>query len=74
MKNSFTVQEAHSGTSSKEIEKAKRLFREKVKSGEFTPYTDDIKIVFSDVNYEIWADFYDNLEEESHLIGSVCIN
>jgi len=75
MKYSYEVTEAHSGTSAKEIAKAKRLFLENVKSGLFVPYMDKIGIVFSDVNYVITATFYDILDsDDSHKIGSVKIN
>jgi hypothetical protein len=64
MKTKFEVKEAHSGTSTKEISKAKRLFYRGVKSGRF--YSPDrVGIQFSDINSVIRAEYInlDTLEK-----------
>lgn len=58
MKNrSYVIQPAHSGTSEKEIARAKREYLKGVKSGRMIN-TDRVLIRFSDVNYEVTARFY----------------
>ena len=58
MKTTYQIREAHSGTSSQEIEKAKKLFRQAKKDGKVYGQHDHIvEIVFSDVNNKIKASF-----------------
>ena len=52
MRTKYSIQEAHSGTSDKEIAKAKRIYRKKVKTGEI-PDFENVTLCFSDVNYVI---------------------
>jgi hypothetical protein len=55
MRTTYIITEAHSGTSKKEIQKAKRFFRTTEKFGQIT---EKINIRFSDINYCITASFY----------------
>jgi hypothetical protein len=56
----YIIKQAHSGTSKKEVEKAKRLFRKAVQEGKvFGAITNNIVITFEDVNNIIWANYKD---------------
>jgi len=70
MKTKFKVIEAHSGTDSKEIAKAKREYRKQVEKG-MTPLFENVELHFSDENYKIRCTF---IVLEIGGIGSCDIN
>lgn len=60
MKANYTIHKAHSGTTEKEIAKAKRIFRQMKKEGSLygqTATSPKIDIYFMDINYKIMAEF-----------------
>ena len=73
MKTNYTIKKAHSGTTEKEIEKAKRIFRKMRKLGILygtTIDSNEIIIEFEDINYNITATFKTEFEK----IGDCRIN
>lgn len=65
MKTTYKITEAHSGTDSKEIAKAKKHFRKMIKSGDvWGQITPVINIQFSDINYSINAKFVNQAGQE----------
>ena len=63
----YKINPAHSGTSESEIRKAKRLFLANVKKGKIS-YSNNIGLVFSDINNQIKVDFIDLNDME--LLGT----
>jgi len=62
--NIYQIKEAHSGTSKKEVEKAKRKFREAQKKGKvWGQNTGFVHITFEDVNYILWAHYRNEFGE-----------
>lgn len=65
MKTTYKITPAHSGTDSKEIEKAKRHFRKMLNTGDiWNQVSPQIDIQFSDVNYDITARFFNQAGKE----------
>lgn len=60
----YTITPAHSGTNEKEIQKAKRFFRDQVKKETYNTITDTINIRFEDINYTITASYYNEAGQE----------
>ncbi len=65
MKTTYKISPAHSGTSSKEIAKAKRHFRKMVKENNvYGQLTQNINIQFTDINYSLNATFHNEGGQE----------
>lgn len=61
----YKITAAHSGTDTKEIEKAKRHFRKILNAGDtWNQVTSQINIQFNDINYEITASFFNEAGQE----------
>ncbi|MFA5300281.1 MAG: hypothetical protein WC389_19000 [Lutibacter sp.] len=58
MKTNYKIKKAHSGTTEKEIAKAKKLFRIGIISGKFYN-VENVGIEFSDINNVIKANYID---------------